>query len=152
TVQGQFRRIALGGAALTSYDFSYLYPERDGVGQAELEFRVEPGSMPPSNIHVLIGSNGAGTTTLLRNMRASLLGSDSGDGSFYDPDPEAEGIPFVNLVTVTFSAFDPFNPAEDGQSDGATLMNHYIGLKSGYTEETTKTNQDLANDFLESIK
>lgn len=152
TVLGQFRRIAWGGAALTSYDFRYLYPERDGGEQTELEFQIEPGSMPPSNIHVLIGSNGAGKTTLLRNMRASLLGSDSGDGGFYDPDPEAEGVPFVNLVTVTFSAFDPFSPAEDGQSDSATLKNHYIGLKSGYAEETTKTNHDLANDFLDSIK
>src|SRR5947209_7489535 len=65
SVQGQFARLARGGARLSRYSFSYDTPpaNRGGVRKVTLTFGVEPESEPPTNIHVLIGRNGVGKTS-----------------------------------------------------------------------------------------
>lgn len=153
TVEEQFRRITLGGVALTRYDFNYSYPEQPGTKTPKLQFLVEPNSKPPSNVHVLIGSNGAGKTSLLRNMENALLEPDRNHGRFLDSALNGERVPFVNLVTVTFSAFDPFEPKEGGDVESPMLQNAYVGLKKpGENSEEVKTTAELAVDFLKSLK
>lgn len=149
TVEEQFRRIARGGVALTRYHFKYRYPETGSNDPPTLDFEVRPSSMPPTNVHVLIGSNGAGKTSLLRNMTNALLDPSPRYGFFTDSVPNSDEIPFVNLVTVTFSAFDPFEPVDD--SETSDLRHSYIGLKAGKDRETVKTTEHLAKDFLDSL-
>ena len=69
-VRTQFRRVAHGGADLTEYDFSYQLPE--GGKEATFNFRVYPKSLPPTNIHTIIGTNGLGKTTTLRELEKAL--------------------------------------------------------------------------------
>jgi hypothetical protein len=59
TVLGQFHRMATGGVRLSRYEFSYAAPRpsRSNAPPLTLQFVVEPGSFPPTNIHVLIGRN-----------------------------------------------------------------------------------------------
>ncbi|WP_315902949.1 AAA family ATPase [Streptomyces salinarius] len=106
TVEGQFRRIARGGSRLTAYDFGYVTP--GAAKPVRLSFSVTPRSWPPTNIHVLIGRNGVGKTTLLGNIAEAVV----------SPHAQAEdvgeivwagdrGETFTNVVSVTFSAFDP---------------------------------------------
>lgn len=153
TVEEQFHRIATGGVALTRYFFTYQYPETgDGDGDApRLQFEVHPSSMPPTNVHVLIGSNGAGKTSLLKNMTNALLRPAPEYGIFQDSIPDADAVPFVGLVTVTFSAFDPFEPDEDTKPGRTEIRHSYVGLKSGKDDETVKTTSQLAQDFLMSL-
>ena len=75
TVQGQFYRLARGGVRLSRYEFEYTAPEvkRTKTIPVTLSFVVEPESMPPTNIHVLIGRNGVGKTYLLNNMTRCLV-------------------------------------------------------------------------------
>lgn len=54
-------------AVLTSFNFSYRFPD----SEEEILFEVEPNSLPPTNIHVVIGRNGVGKTTLLDEFAAS---------------------------------------------------------------------------------
>jgi predicted ATPase len=117
TVEGQFRRIAQGGSWLTAYDFDYV----TAPGAAEpvrLSFSVKPRSWPPTNIHVLIGRNGVGKTTLLGNIAEAVVHPDAqtedvgrivwaGDGSET----------FTNVVSVTFSAFDPAQEHAEAEAD-----------------------------------
>ncbi|MEU7676192.1 AAA family ATPase [Micromonospora taraxaci] len=113
-VEGQFRRIAHGGARVTPYEFDYQPSGTVASGRPRwsrrLDFTVTPNQQPPTNIHVLIGRNGVGKSHLLRNLvravadqRAEALESgqvvERGTGS---------GHPFFGVVAVSFSAFDEF--------------------------------------------
>jgi hypothetical protein len=116
SVEGQFRRILDGGAALTQYSFRYEGPtlRAANVDRLFLEFLVTPESTPPTNIHVLIGRNGVGKTYLLNSMTRALVdpeGDPAAYGIFTSTDnlavPTRES-PFANIVSVTFSAFNDF--------------------------------------------
>ena len=112
TVKGQFHRIALGGARLTSYNFEYrTNPLRDDVSPVALTFNVDPDSCPPSNIHVIIGRNGVGKTHLINNMIQSIINPSKsklthrGETYFlHDRQPAADH--FSRIIFVSFSAFD----------------------------------------------
>lgn len=62
TVVGQLRRMAEGGAKLTNYSFGFSLPSSANEMRLTLDFDVVPESMPPTNVHVLIGRNGVGKT------------------------------------------------------------------------------------------
>ncbi|WP_159989183.1 AAA family ATPase [Rathayibacter sp. VKM Ac-2803] len=112
-VKTQFRRITHGRAVLSHYEFTYDPPQESESTPPRLSFRVSADSTPPTNVHVLIGANGVGKSTLMRNFAASLsAGSDPlAVGSFGHEqleDSVGRRVPFNNVVTVAFSAFDVF--------------------------------------------
>lgn len=136
TVLGEFARIISGSVPLTPYDFSYcgpgqLSPEHEPI---RLDFQVEPGSNPPSNIHVLIGRNGIGKSFILNAMIRALVtddDDDEADGKFQDEDIlGAEDNLFSAVVSVTFSAFDKFEPLTDRQVTREGVTYAYVGLKN----------------------
>lgn len=151
TVEQQFRRIAAGGIPLTRFHFRYHYPSAEGIDAPILDFSVTPESRPPTNVHVLIGSNGAGKTTLLKNMTNAILRPNPNHGYFEDAIQRSQDIPFVNLVTVTFSAFDPFELPTSTSAKRPEFRSTYVGLKTGTDRERVKTAEQLATDFLESL-
>lgn len=163
TVEGQFRRLATGGVALTRYAFRYRTAVEDAKSRPiDLGFEVVPESNPPTNIHVLIGRNGVGKTTLLNRMARSLAEENPADdvGSI-DSDTEADDYGasvFANLVSVTFSAFDPFEPISNPHNKATGLHYAYIGLKPvRQTKDKTttlppKTPTALAREFSLSVK
>jgi predicted ATPase len=148
TVRNQYHRLAQGGLRLSAYGFSYTYPSpRDmpGTGEAPaLSFSVVPESQPPTNVHVIIGSNGVGKSRLLHRLENVLVGPprqhDMGAIKFTAdetgrPDsarmasagePSAQ---FANLVSVAFSAFDDFEPVSSREDHSRGLGYTYIGLK-----------------------
>ncbi len=133
TVQGQFFRLARGGARLSRYEFAYTAPKvgRSRVEPVTLSFVVTPESMPPTNIHVLIGRNGVGKTHILNNMTQCLVdkrAETSEFGTFNVVGTEDEDI-FANLVSVTFSAFDPFQPLPQRRDKSKGMQHSYVGLK-----------------------
>ncbi|MFF8513371.1 AAA family ATPase [Streptomyces sp. NPDC015492] len=123
TVEGQFRRIAKGGARLTAYHFEYVTPVGSRAEKAgepwRLAFSVTPHSRPPSNIHVLIGRNGVGKTTLLGNIGQAVVNAqaESDDvGEIFWAEDGTTGS-FTNVVAVTFSAFDPAQEGGEAEAD-----------------------------------
>lgn len=124
TVADQFERLAAGGDVTVSYDLSF--PVRDRAGAVSLRCTVAPNTMPPENIQVLIGRNGVGKSTTLHEIaRMLIVGA-------HEPVVEErireQRRQLANLVSVTFSAFDEFEPIPDNQgADG--LVYHYVGLK-----------------------
>ena len=86
SVREQLHRIATGGARLTKYNFSYTVQSTEvDQSSSRLSFAVNPKSNPPTNVHVLIGRNGTGKTTLIKNMIRSIRCHDSPHGNFeYD--------------------------------------------------------------------
>jgi len=168
TITGQYRRIIGGGVRLTSFDFVYRGPRQidPTFDPVELDFSVEPGSKPPTNIHVIIGRNGVGKSFLMNAMaRALVRPEEDENGEFQEPDDFLEQgfeSPFANVLSVTFSAFDDFPVMRRNLNALKGVQYTNVGLRKlesetdedGNTEWFTVTQNpdDLASDFIESAK
>lgn len=166
-ITNQFIRILGGGAPLTEYDFFYEKVANERYSGIKVEFKVNPDTKPSSNIHILIGRNGIGKTTLLNNMVNALLpnrGEPAGTGAFatrnafFPPyfSPLDDDY-FGSVVSVSFSAFDPFIPPPDQPDANLGTCYYYVGLKQvneqgAEAEEKLKTRLDLRDEFIASIK
>lgn len=165
SVTGQFRRMAQGGVRLTPFSFSYAPPVRGKRASVApvFEFNVVPESSPPTNVHVLIGRNGVGKTRTVNLMTNALVRSDNDDTDFgdfiwhkqgdFDDDSEA----FPSIISVTFSAFDPFEPLPNKENKSAAIRYQYIGLKhiskaDDGNPRPPKSPDDLAADFGKSVQ
>lgn len=66
-----------------------------------------------------------------------------------------EGL-FANVVSVTFSAFDPFDPLPDNQVEVPGLKYACVGLKQQPSSDgnagTLKSQLDLQNEFASSLR
>jgi hypothetical protein len=162
TVEGQYRRMANGGAKLTSFRFSYSPPKRDGDGSTpfELNFRVEPDTLPPTNVHVLIGRNGVGKTRLLSLMSKALVASraaaaQAGKFTWQRSSFGFISNEFANLVCVSFSAFDDAETLPLKADAEQTLSYSYIGLRRTASEGSkisrSKSPTVLASEFISSL-
>ncbi|MEQ6203915.1 AAA family ATPase [Sulfitobacter sp. HNIBRBA2951] len=159
----KLRSIIQEQSALTAFNFVYRFPN---IGD-KVVVQVDPDSIPPSNIHVVIGRNGVGKTTLLTSISALLRnGKDKRLGALkFEENPDAAPKDqFANLITVAFSAFDNFDPPP--RSASGKLRSRKAGTRSGidYTyvglkkrlrvgdERATgnKSEADLQKDFVES--
>ena len=116
SIVGQFHRIVAGEAKLAKFNASYI--ERATKHQSEevkFPFIVSPDTVPPSNIHVLIGRNGSGKTRLLRRMAQSLIDDEpwGGDNVFEIEGGNSARSAFSGVGLVSFSAFDRYEPLRD---------------------------------------
>jgi hypothetical protein len=159
SARGQFNRLARGGARLTRYDFAYEMPyeARELNTTVTLSFAVTPESQPPTNIHVLVGRNGVGKTYLLNKMSQALLNQKMSTevGRFVAADPNPDGI-FASLVSVTFSAFDEFEPMPERKNKAEGLRYSHVGLKrsSGNdgSPQPPKNFSQLQGEFVKSVR
>jgi len=159
SLEGQFRRVLAGHAPVTDYDFRFTLDPRPKRAGYELSFKVSAHSKPSTNIHALIGRNGVGKTTLLNEMTKSIATDANDDARFESEDAwglEFEPIGpdyFSSVVSISFSAFDPFNPPEEQHDPTKGTCYFYIGLKSYADEDGAilKSLNDLYIEFVESL-
>ena len=114
-VRNRFSRLAHGDAALTAFQFAYRFPEPEDANGTlteapTLTFSVSPQSVPPTNVHVLIGRNGVGKTRCMQFLASSILQSDEPKkvGQIENVGFNSDEWAFAGLVSVSFSAFDDF--------------------------------------------
>ncbi|WP_432239578.1 AAA family ATPase [Herbaspirillum robiniae] len=162
TVEGQFRRMAQGHARVTPYSFEYTPPKRmgDGAPPFTLDFKVNPKSPVPTNVHVLIGRNGVGKTRLLSLMTKALVAKDasakqSGKFEFNESNESAET--FANVIGVSFSAFDENDLLPERNPEPDSLGFSYIGIRDWSSSKNSsgikpKTPGLLASEFVNSLK
>ncbi|HEL5401829.1 TPA: ATP-binding protein [Stenotrophomonas maltophilia] len=160
-IEQQFARIAEGYAALTPYDFEFVRDQSATLAGIKLRFQVSPDSKPPSNIHVLIGRNGVGKTRLLNGMIMGALAESNGDvsaGIFIEKggwsNSRIDAKYFSGVVSVSFSAFDPFDPPANKIDRDAGIRYSYIGLKdnkSSPKSSVPRGMKDLAEEFFTSL-
>lgn len=158
TITGQFHRIASGGAKLTPYSFTFTQPNIDNSHNLVLSFDVEPESLPPTNVHVLIGRNGVGKTYLINNMIDALYldeGEESANGFFEFRDTEDYDeyeSTFANLLYVSFSAFDEIDPRDEESISYSGLKYSHIGLwQYNDNKIAIKDPTMLPNEFCDSL-
>lgn len=162
SVRGQFRRMAHGGARLTEFSFSYTPPPWGRHTQPPtFQFHVVPEATPPTNVHVLIGRNGVGKTYTINQLTNALVRPDDGSyGNFVWDKRDTELVEpekFSNIISVTFSAFDPFKPLPSRENKLSSVRYQYIGLKhTGKDEDGNvkppKSLDDLATDFGQAVQ
>ncbi len=166
SISGQFKRILQGGAQRTEFHFKYEIAQGHRTAGLALEFHVDPYSNPPSNVHVLIGRNGVGKTHLLNNMVKALVANDEpvkSVGTFSIP-VDKDGMPYLlgdtqhlfsGVVSVAFSAFDPFEPYPEKKDKSQGIRYSYVGLKRATNrggERGMPMSRDmLTNEFVKSI-
>lgn len=133
-VRGQFARVLAGYAELTSFKFSFLRPPSNSMGGLEIPFDVVALSVPSTNIHAVIGRNGVGKTTLLNGMISAVTNAAS-EAKFVERsawgEAPIEKDYFSSLVSVSFSAFDPFEPPAEQPDPAKGTCYFYVGLKGG---------------------
>jgi ABC-type cobalamin/Fe3+-siderophores transport system ATPase subunit len=165
SISNTYRNILNGISAPTSYDFSFKTSEAGTLSSLlEINFSVKPASIPPSNVHVLIGRNGVGKTRLLTSLSKSLTSSNyhSDEGMIGDVEltthsyyagPYRPG-KFANLVTVAFSAFDRFPVITEDQVTG-DIRYSYVGLRKPPPDKATpgelKSHADINSEFAHSV-
>ncbi|GAF53258.1 AAA family ATPase [Psychrobacter sp. JCM 18900] len=163
TIEQQFRRILRGEAALTKYNFFYKKSSNERYSGIQVDFKVKPNTKPSSNIHILIGRNGVGKTTLLNNMVDALLPNrgprkETGFFAVESIFEEELIIPkdyFAGVVSVSFSAFDPFTPPYDQVDASVGTQYYYVGLKKRLKQQDQwglKSIKDLCRDFTNSLQ
>lgn len=155
TVKEQYARILKGGAILTEFGFKFVRKDMENRSDITLDFKVHPEFKPKTNIHVLIGRNGIGKTTILNGMIDSVIGNNSEKQNFVTEGFFGEGIKidneyFSRIVSVSFSAFDPFKPHSQQDDPTKGTCYSYIGLKSD-DKEGLKEISVLYDEFIEAL-
>lgn len=153
-IEEQFRRIARGGARVTSYDVTYQTPTLGGGDDGlQLSFTVTRDVLPPSNIHVLTGRNGAGKSVLVNRLARAVADpeADPTDVGRITEEGRGNRRSFANLVSVSFSAFDELPRLPDTD----TFPTAHVGLRVPSTTTRAhriKSPSQLKRDFADSIE
>ena len=147
-VRNKINRMANGGVELTPYYFYFNYFINDDESR-KLDFRVKPNSLPPTNIHIIIGGNGVGKTTFLNNILREYFEG----GIDYSLTHGSNVNLLQNLVVVSYSPFDRLFQGVDLDAVNASKYS-YIGLREDPTVHRTENYKNISStnkDFIISI-
>lgn len=154
-VKGQYARVLEGKAELTDFKFKFVRSEAEHLGSIDLSFDVEVGSTPSTNIHAVIGRNGVGKTTLLNGMIEAITDRQGANAKFVDTEgwqeTEISDDYFSSLVSVSFSAFDPFTPPQEQPDPAKGACYFYIGLKDPQNRDLHRTISNLQDDCVKAL-
>jgi predicted ATPase len=155
-IKGQYARVLSGYPPLTDFKFSFSRPATPNMSSVKLGFQVQASSIPSTNIHAIIGRNGVGKTTLLNDMIYAITNKGVSAADFYevkwtDREEPIDRDYFSSLVSVSFSAFDPFTPPLEQPDPSKGTCYFYIGLKDRESPETHRTIYDLRRDCVNSL-
>lgn len=164
-----YPRILEGQTELTPFVFKFVLDklEEDDSEEPQLSlgFAVNPGKKPPTNVHVLIGRNGVGKTRILAGMADALTDNQAASfglqGRFeFEQRLHSPSYDFLNLVIVSFSAFDRFDPIAKGSArTEKSIPYYYVGIKRFLSDKDgnptdaigVKSTEDLNNDLREAL-
>lgn len=153
-VEQQFGRAVVGKIPLSNFHFKFSRTQSDYYGAIDLDFKVIRDSNPPSNIHAIIGTNGSGKTTILNGMVSAIIDDRAELGEFYDVELFESKISrnyFGRIVSVAFSAFDPFSPPQDRNDPAKGPCYTYIGLKNRDHNGRNYHVEELHRDCVSSL-
>lgn len=160
TVRNEYSRIIRGLPVLTDFRFGFQCVGAYEESTYNLDFEVVKNSVPPSNIHAVIGKNGVGKTTLFNRMvEAALEVGTIGSGHFYETDRKSlfgeqysglEAGYFSRVLSISFSAFDTYNHPEDNDQPAKGPCYSYLGLVDS-SNGRLKSHEEIYLEFASSL-
>jgi predicted ATPase len=154
-VHGQFTRVLEGLDKLSNFDFNFVRRNLDGFCNLRIPFKVYVDAIPSTNIHAFIGRNGCGKTTILNDMIEAITNPENESCFFTESNLFSENrisnTYFRSLVSVSFSAFDPFTPPHEQPDPTKGTKYFYIGLKNRKSTEALNSLDELRKDFVSAL-
>lgn len=148
-IRDQFASVLRGDVLLTDFDFGFCLPPSEKFAGFDLKFSIEANSIPSTNMHALIGRNGVGKTTLLNAMVKAISNQVKTEAYFYTENflerSTIDDRYFRSLVSVAFSAFDPFGLPQENEGERYS----YIGLTdyAGDDGALLKSKKEIFDEF-----
>jgi len=150
-VEGQLRRAARGGPSLEPYHFEFNFSGNNVAHElVKLDFKVEPGSHPPSNLHVVIGRNGVGKSYFLRALVKTLVLPKHRSvqyGKIRNLLTLHKEVNFSRVLYISYSAFD----FEDIVKDGQYLLTELKEVRLLNSKGTPKGEKALFSEFYDYL-
>ncbi|MCR3902508.1 AAA family ATPase [Aeromonas hydrophila] len=154
-IKGQYSRILENKPELTNFKFRFIRDDIELQEKTSLDFEVQVGATPSTNIHAIIGRNGVGKTTLLNAMIDAITDRENSTSKFMDMEQWGESRIssdyFSSLVSVSFSAFDPFPPPKEQPDPTKGTCYFYIGLKDPNDHNRSLTIRDLQKGCVDAL-
>lgn len=151
-VKDQYASVLRGEVILTNFDFGFELPPSERFAGFDLQFKVKANSMPSTNMHALIGRNGVGKTTYLNAMVKVVSPHTETEAEFYTTPPlfgrqkMDPATYFGSLISVAFSAFDPFDQPPLAEGENVGLQYSYVGLTDHSKERGPQASKHLKSD------
>ncbi len=122
----QFSKIYNNQTPLDKYDFSYKCDKTSKYSDDIITFHVDPESLPPTNIHAIIGSNGSGKTHTIRGIIRDY---------FLTPIDERRT---ESIFLISFNPFDSYQELIDELDKAGSFKKdsrskkdfYYVGIKN----------------------
>lgn len=134
TIKERYKRLLSGDSSPSNFSFFFERNSIRNLSDIKLTFEVVAESKPSTNIHAIIGRNGIGKTTILNGMIDSIANSNEETQlftrDFIHPKKAIDKEFFSTLISVSFSAFDPFEPPMEQSNPALGTCYYYIGLKN----------------------
>lgn len=155
SIRGKFRSVLDGNNESTPFQFHFIRDENEKMSGVQLYFDVGVDTKPPTNIHALIGRNGVGKTTVLNGIISAIRNSEANQQCRIEPLDSRYSYTdkdyFSSLVSVSFSAFDPFTPPKEQPDPEKGTRYFYLGLKKPGDEETLLGFSELRTECIRSL-
>lgn len=149
-IYGQLKRVLDGRPELSNFSFTFYRKNAEGFSNLIIPFEQVVDSKPSTNIHAFIGRNGCGKTTILNGMIEAITNPGSNEYYFTNNldfiEQKISKTYFRSLVSVSFSAFDPFSPPVEQPDPAQGTQYFYIGLKSS-SDNNLKSLANLRLEF-----
>ncbi|MFG0586607.1 ATP-dependent endonuclease [Acinetobacter sp. YQ_14] len=155
SIRGKFKSVLDGDNESTPFQFHFIRDESKKMSGIKLYFNVEVDTKPPTNIHALIGRNGVGKTTLLNGIISAIRNSNDSQECRIEPRDHRYSVDdkdyFSSLISVSFSAFDPFIPPTEQSDPAKGTCYFYLGLKKPGDDEQLLGFKELRNECIQSL-
>ena len=155
SIRGKFRSVLDGNNELTPFQFYFIRDETEKIGGIKLYFDVEVDTKPPTNIHAIIGRNGVGKTTVLNGIISAIRDPENNQQCRLEPRDyrysSKDKDYFSSLISVSFSAFDPFTPPIEQSDPAKGTCYFYLGLKAPGKDDLLLDFKDLRLECIRSL-
>lgn len=155
SIRGKFRSVLDGNNESTPFQFYFIRDEAEEIGGIKLYFDVGVDTKPPTNIHAIIGRNGVGKTTLLNGIISAITNTENSQHNRIEPQDyrytSNDRDYFSSLISVSFSAFDPFKPPIEQSDPAKGTCYFYLGLKKPGDNESLLGFKELRKECIQSL-
>lgn len=153
-IHKQFARVLNSLPKLSNFHFSFNKKSAPKFSNLTIPFKVTVNSMPSTNIHAFIKQNKCSKTTIL-NKIISAITNPKNNKYFFSKNNKLikSKIPkgyFQSLVSVSFSAFNPFTPPKKQPNPAKSTQYFYIKLKNA-ASNSLKSLSNLRLKFISAF-